>query len=136
MGTVLAGCNSLNEVEKAEQVLLIKKIDLNATQYEITQVGVSLLMLPKDSPPILDLSRRKDQLNLKLSYLQKGVLEAETQLAALKQSATAVPSNKPPESIPPALPPPTKPGQPAVDPNTGLPAASTPKPEPKPEPKP
>ena len=96
-GFILLGCSSLSEVEKAEQTLATRKADLNATRHEIGQIGTRLLLLPKDSPPILDLSRLKDQLDFKLGNLQKGVSEAEIQLAALKETSAVANVQKPDE---------------------------------------
>ena len=129
-GFILLGCSSLSEVEKAEQTLAIRKADLNATRHEIGQIGTRLLLLPKDSPPILDLSRLKDQLDFKLGNLQKGVSEAEILLAALKETSAVANAQKPDEPTPTLVSPSTIPGEPAVDPETGLPAATTPTPEP------
>ncbi len=120
VGLALVGCSSLSEMERAEQALAAREADLNATQHEIGQLRTSLLMLPKDSPPIIDLSRRKDLLGRQVGGLEKQVDEAKTKLAALKPITTVEQ-------------PPTKPGQPAVDPKTGLPAGPIPEPT-KPEP--
>ena len=132
----LLGCSSLSEVERAEQALADRKADLNATQHEISRLSTSLLMLPKDSPPILDFSRRKDLLGRQVGELEKQVEQATTKLVALKPIATVgQPSTNPvSEPNPPAVPPPAKPGQPAVDPKTGLPAGPIPEPtNPEPE---
>ena len=77
----LVGCSSFSEVERAERALAASKANLNATQHEFGKLGTSLLMLPKDSPPIPDLSRRKDLLGRQVGELEKQVGEAITKIA-------------------------------------------------------
>jgi hypothetical protein len=127
-GLALSGCGSLSELEQAELTLSTKQLDLNATQHEIDRVKANLSMLPKDSPPVIDLTRRVNLLDRKQANLQSDVIDAETQLAALKQPVTEIDPPLPPAgTIPPVVPTPAVPGQPTVDPN-GLPIPSPPAP--------